>query len=203
MGSVAKAIPRRMSRSSSAPRATDGQLLEQFAQFQDKAAFEELVRRHGPMVLRVCKQVLDNDSDAEDAFQATFIVLMGKASSIAKRESVGSWLHGVAFRVAVHARRNSHKFRASQADACRGAIEDPRPTLKIETEVRQMLNEELSRLPEKYRAPLVLCYVQGKATEEVARQFGCPIGTLKWRLAQARELLRTRLMRRGLPAVIK
>src|SRR5262249_16523411 len=106
-----------------------------------------------------------------------------------------------AYRVAIHARRNMHKLRASPTDPSRRAIEDWRPAFKIETEVRQMLNEELNQLPEKYRAALVLCYVHGKGTEEVARQFGCPTGTLKWRLAQARELLRGRLEKRGLPAV--
>jgi serpin B len=175
---------------------SDGLLLERFAASRDESAFEALLERHGPMVWNVCQRVLANPSGAEDAFQATFLVLVRKAKSIAKRDSVGSWLHGVAYRIALDAR----------ARAARRTRQSPRPTTPAEeppeatarSEVRQILDAELGWLPEKYRAPLVLCYLEGKTNDEAADLLGTTRGTIAGRLSRARDLLRGRLTRRGL-----
>jgi RNA polymerase sigma factor (sigma-70 family) len=178
---------------------TDGQLLEWFAARGEdgaEAAFEALVERHGPMVLRVCRRMLGNPHDAEDAFQATFLVLARQARSIRRRDSVASWLHGVAARVAARARadaarRRKHEQR-SAAMAAEGRVAHGAP------EEGRELHEELDRLPEKYRAPIVLCYLEGRTHEEAAQQLRWPVGTVKIRLTRARDLLRRRLVWRGL-----
>jgi RNA polymerase sigma factor (sigma-70 family) len=179
---------------------TDCQLLERFTAHADEAAFEELVRRHGPTVHGVCRRVLGERADVDDAFQAVFLVLVLRARSIRKGGSVSSWLYGVALRVARRARADAHRRRAAhrrlpapaEGDAEPPAGDDPRP----------LLDEELGRLPDKYRAPLVLCYLQGKTHEQAARELGWPTGSMSRRLARARDLLRRRLVRRGvtLPA---
>ena len=175
----------------------DAALLKRFAVAQDQAAFAVLVRRHGPLVLGVCRRVLGNEQDAEDAFQAAFLVLARKAGSIRKRQSLGSWLYKVAYRTALHARAGR-----AQRKACEhGVRERPDPAASGQAgdeELRLLLDEEVRRLPEKYRAPVLLCYLQGQTNEEAARQLHCPTGTLKVRLLRARELLRRRLTRRGL-----
>jgi RNA polymerase sigma factor (sigma-70 family) len=176
---------------------TDAQLLERFVCRRDQAAFEVLVWRHGPMVLGVCRRVLRHEQDAEDAFQAAFLVLVRKAASIGARQAVGSWLYRVAYRVAVRAKVLAQKRAARQtqlddAPAARPAA-DP-----AWSDLRPVLDEEVSRLPEKYRAPFVLCYLGGKTNEEAARDLGCPKGTVLSRLAWARQRLRARLTRRGL-----
>jgi RNA polymerase sigma factor (sigma-70 family) len=179
----------------------DRQLLEKFARCNDGAAFETLVQRHGPMVLAVCQRVLQNSQDAEDAFQATFLVLVRKAGSIGQPELLANWLYGVAYRTALKARANA----ARRSEHERQAVSMPSADPLVEVawrELRALLDEELSRLPEKYRAPLVLCYLQGKTNEEAARQLGWPIGSMSARLARGREMLRDRLAsrNRALPA---
>jgi RNA polymerase sigma factor (sigma-70 family) len=176
---------------------SDGDLLERFLRLRDAAAFAELVRRHGPSVLGVCRRVLHNSHDAEDAFQATFLVLARKARSISRRESLGSWLYGVAYRVALKARAEAARRRKHERRAAHG-IEDQSGREAARDELWPILDEEVNRLPDKYRQPVVLCYFQGKTYQEAARLLGWPAGTASVRLARARELLRSRLSRRGL-----
>ena len=176
---------------------TDGGLLELFLTHQDEAAFEALVRRHGPMVLAVCRRLLHNPDDAEDAFQATFLVLVRKAASIRPSEMVGNWLYGVAYRTALEAKRAIGKRRAKE----KRVSEMPRADTAnddIWTELRPLLDQELERLPDKYRAVLILCDLEGKTRKEVAHQLNWPEGTVASRLARAREMLARRLTRRGL-----
>jgi RNA polymerase sigma factor (sigma-70 family) len=173
----------------------DGHLLARFAAARDEAAFAALVRRHGPMVLGVCRRLLRDAHEAEDAFQATFLVLVHKARSIGRPESLGPWLHGVAYRTAARARQAARR-RAREREAA--AMPDGDPAVEaVWGELRGLLDEELGRLAQKYRAPLVLHYLEGKSTEEVARQLGCPKGTVLSRLARGRDRLRDRLVRRG------
>jgi RNA polymerase sigma factor (sigma-70 family) len=180
-----------------ANQLSDRQLLQQFLAGGDESAFAALVQRHGATVLAVCRSVLRHRQDAEDVFQATFLVLARKAASIRKRESLGSWLHGVAYRLAVKARANAAKRRSREQQA--GGPAEPGGMDDLTwRELRLVLHEELSRLPEKYRSPLLLCYWQGMTQDEAARQLGWKKGTLKERLEQARNLLRSRLSRRGL-----
>jgi len=171
---------------------SDGQLLEWFIARRDEEAFAALVRRHGPMVLGVCRRVVGNSHDADDAFQATFLVLVRKAASIMPREHVGNWLHGVAYRTALEARAS----RARETSV----KELPHPMVEPETsrDWQPYLDRELSRLPEKYRVPLVLCDLEGRPRKEVARKLGLPDGTLSSRLATARKLLARRMARYGL-----
>jgi len=174
---------------------TDGQLLECFITRRDEAAFEALVRRHGPMVLGVCRRVLRNTHDAEDAFQATFLVLARKAPSIGQRELVGNWLYGAAYRAALEAKVSRRRLRERQVSAM------PEPEAAAEAQdwldLRPVLDQELSRLPDKYRVPVVLCDLQERTRRDVARQLGIPAGTLSGRLTTARRLLAGRLARRG------
>ena len=185
---------------------TDEQLLQRFTTPKDataEAAFEALVERHGPMVLRVCRNVLDDHHDAEDAFQATFLVLALKAGSVRKHSSLASWLLRVARRVALKARADACRRRAREV---RVNLEDlPSDPARSDSarpadrpELRTVIDEEVARLPEKYRAPIVLCYLEGLTQEVAAQQLGWPAGTVRGRIARARELLRTRLARRGL-----
>jgi RNA polymerase sigma factor (sigma-70 family) len=176
---------------------TDGQLLERFARRQDEAAFAVLVKRHGPMVLAVCRRLLQNAHDADDAFQATFLVLVRKAGSIAQPELLGNWLYGVAYRVAVKARIRAARRSEHERRAPAMRLEDPMSEVNGR-ELRSVLDAEMNHLPEKYRVPLVLCYLEGKTNEEAARQLGWPTGSISGRLARAREMLRKRLVRRGL-----
>jgi RNA polymerase sigma factor (sigma-70 family) len=177
----------------------DGQLLESFLARRDEAAFEALVRRHGPMVLGVCRRVLGHAHDAEDAFQATFLVLARKAASLRPRALVGGWLYGVAYRTALKARTMNARRRAREARAgARRAAE--RAHEETWDELLPLLDEELSRLPDKYRVPVVLCDLEGKTRREAARQVGVPEGTLSGRLTTAHRLLASRLARYG-PAV--
>ena len=177
-------------------KTTDAELLDRFVTCRDESAFEALVRRHGPMVLGVCRQLLWNAHDVEDAFQAAFLVLVNRAASIRSRTLLANWLYGVAYRVAVRARVNAARRQAREARGVEMAAAEPQAE-GIDPELRPALYEELNRLPEKYRAPVVLCYLQGKTNEEAARQLAWPVGTVKGRLNRARELLRSRLTRRG------
>jgi RNA polymerase sigma factor (sigma-70 family) len=195
-------VPGRGTCALAAEAATDRQLLERFARRQDKAAFETLVERHGPMVLAVCQRVLHHSQDAEDAFQATFLILVRKAATISKPELLGNWLYGVAYRTALKARANAARRSERERQAAAMSPPSDPPVEAAWRELRGLLDEELNRLPEKYRAPLVLCYLQGKTNEEAARQLGWPVGSMSARLARGRELLRDRLARRdrALPA---
>jgi RNA polymerase sigma factor (sigma-70 family) len=175
----------------------DQELLRRFLGDRDEAAFETLLRRHGPMVLGVCRGVLGNEADVEDAFQATFLVLARKADSIRKAASLAIFLHGVAYRTALKARddsarRQRHEARAPQ----RSTTADPDELSW--REVLRAVHEELDRLLERHRAALVLCYLEGKTQDEAAAQLGWAKGTLKGRLERGRALLRARLVRRGL-----
>lgn len=172
----------------------DTELLARYVADREEAAFEALVQRHGPMVLNVCRHLVHNLDDAEDAFQATFLVLVRRAASIRKPELLGNWLYGVAYRVATRARVQAAHRRAHEKRGVEMIAVDP-PCEG--NELRPVLHEELNRLPEKYRAPMVLCYLQGKTNEEAAKLLAWPIGTVKGRLARARERLRKGLLRRG------
>ena len=182
---------------------TDAQLLRQFAANRDpgaQAAFAALVARHGPMVLRVCGTTLRDVTDIEDAFQATFLVLARKARSIRKPDSVGSWIFGVALRISSNARlaairRRRHERQWTAAATTRRTEED-------RDDFASAVWEEVDRLAEKYRAPVVLCYLEGLTHEAAARHLGWPVGTVEGRLARARGLLRSRLTRRGLAPAI-
>jgi RNA polymerase sigma factor (sigma-70 family) len=176
---------------------TDSALLERFVSQRDEAAFASLMQRHGPMVLGVCQRVLDDPHDADDAFQATFLVLIRKAVTIRKRGSLGSWLYGAAYRIACKARVLAAKRRRHERQVPTMRTTEPSEAF-LWRELRPVLDEELNRLPEKLRAPLVLCYLEGKTQEEAARQLGWTKGTVSGRMAQGRELLRSRLTRRGL-----
>ncbi len=176
--------------------ADDGRLLACFVEHGDESAFEALVARFGPMVLGVCGRMLSDPHDIEDAFQATFLILAKKAGGLGNGDLVGNWLYGVAYRVATRTRVNARRRHARES-----ALEDVvAPTTGWDRDwhdVKGVLDEELNRLPEKYRAPLCLCYLQDHSYEEAARRLKCPVGTIRSRLAKARELMRGRLARRG------
>jgi RNA polymerase sigma factor (sigma-70 family) len=178
----------------------DDRLLADFLARRDEAAFAALVGRHGPMVLNLCRRILRDTHAAEDAFQATFLVLADRAGAIRKRESLACWLHGVAYRLAVRAKRRRAESLASPEPA---VAHDPAEKLARQ-EMLAVLDEELQRLPERYRAPLVLCYLDGRTQDEAAGVLGWSVGTLRRRLDQGRELLQARLRGRGvsLPAAL-
>ncbi len=179
----------------------DGELLARFAARNDEAAFAALVRRHGPMVFGVCRRVLHDPHDAEDAFQATFLVLVSRAGALGRPELLGNWLYGVANRTALKARADAARRRERERQARAAAGADPADEA-AGRDLRRVLDEELNRLPPKYRTPVVLCYLEGQTQEEAARRLGCPRKTVTTRLARACERLRARLTRRGvaLPA---
>src|SRR5262249_48098015 len=152
---------------------TDGELLERFRSRREETAFALLVQRHGPMVLGVCRRVLNDDHDAEDAFQATFLVLVRNAASIRKQQALGSWLYGVARRVAGKARGQAAGRRARERRVVEMPRHEPADELTWQ-ELRSVLDDELGQLAEKYRAPLVLCYLEGKTLEQAARELGLP-----------------------------
>jgi RNA polymerase sigma factor (sigma-70 family) len=175
---------------------SDRELLRRFAAQRDEAAFATLVRRHGPMVLGVCRRILRQAQDAEDAFQVTFLVLFRKAGSPFWRDSVGGWLHRVAARIALRLRaRGSVVPPVGPAEE--GSVTDPLEQLTVR-ELLVAFEEELAHLPESYREPLVLCHREGKTQEEVARQLGRSLSTIRRRLERGKKLLHQRLTRRGL-----
>src|SRR5262249_51745104 len=173
----------------------DGELLGRFAA-GDEAALEALVRRHAPLVWGACRRMLARDADAEDAFQATFLVLLRKARSLSDGRPLAPWLHTVATRTAAKARATTMRRAAREGAAVEAAAPaGDDPALR---EARAVVDEEVGRLPAKYREAVVLCYLQGWTNEEAARRLGCPKGTVLSRLARARDRLRRRLERRGL-----
>ncbi len=174
---------------------TDGQLLERFLAMREEAAFEVLLRRHGPMVQGVCRRILCNVQDVEDAFQATFLVLIRKGPSLLPRHTLGNWLYGVAYHTALKARAAGWKRRSKERQA---AMSRPQtPAEDMENDLLPLLDRELERLPDKYREAVVLCELEGKTREEAAQQLGVPTGTLSGRLTTARRMLAQRLRRRG------
>jgi len=181
---------------------TDGTLIERFATRRDEAAFAAIVERHGPMVLRVCRAAVRDEHEAYDAFQAAFLVLVRKARSLWVGDSIGPWLHGVAWRIASRARaaaarRRRHEQRAAEM-APRTLIEN-----REARDVELPLHEEIHRLPDRFRAVVILCDLEGLGTDEAAHRLGTPVGTARSRLARGRERLRARLIRRGFgPAVV-
>jgi RNA polymerase sigma factor (sigma-70 family) len=174
----------------------DGQLLERFLDSREEGAFTALVQRHARMVMGVCRRVLQNAHDAEDAFQATFLVLAHKAATIAPRDAVGAWLYGVACRTAKKAKAMTAKrqLKEQQFRETRRAVTTPEDAWE---ELQPLLDEELSRLPEKYQSAIVLCDLEGKTKKEAAGQLRCPEGTLSSWLVRCRRMLAKRLARRG------
>jgi RNA polymerase sigma factor (sigma-70 family) len=177
--------------------APDQELLNRFISERDEAAFELLVARHGQMVLNVCRRVLADQHLVEDAFQATFLVLIRKAGSIGKRELLANWLYGVAYRAASRAKVAAAKRRTRESAMVPKQGTDPLDEFSAR-ELLAALDGELATLPSQYRGPLVLCYLQGKTRDEAAQHFGWSLATLARRLERGRELLRARLGRRGL-----
>jgi RNA polymerase sigma factor (sigma-70 family) len=174
---------------------SDGHLLGRFVADRDEAAFAALVRRHGPMVLGVCRRLVRHAQDAEDCFQAAFLVLAQRAGSVRKRESLASWLYGVAYRVALDAAAAIARRRSRERQV--GQMPQPGVAPAEPQDWRPLLDQELTGLPEKYRAAVVLCDLEGQPRKEAARLLGVPEGTLSSRLAQGRALLAGRLSRRG------
>jgi RNA polymerase sigma factor (sigma-70 family) len=188
---------RRLSTVENDKQAPDSELLRRYALFQDEQAFATIVRRHGNMVHRVCQRVLGNAADADDAFQATFIVLMHKAGSVRWKISIANWLYGVAYRVCLESRKKERRRKRYESNAKEMSPADSLSEITLR-EAQQMLDNELACLAEKYQAPLVLCYLKGATRDEAARQLGWSLATLKRRLERGRKLLHQRLARRGL-----
>ena len=173
----------------------DAQLLDDFIACREEAAFAELLRRHGPMVLGVCRRVLANPHDAEDAFQATFLILVRKAATIQPRHLVCRWLYGVAYRTALKARQAARRRR--EREQIVGQMRSCQSEVGESVELRALLDREITRLPEKYRSAVILCELDGLSRKEAARLLGLPEGTLSSRLAAARNRLARRFSRHG------
>lgn len=180
-----------------APVSPDRQWLDRFVETQDEAAFSALVQRHGPSVLRVCRSVLRDPHAVEDAFQATFLVLVRKAAAIRTRKSIGSWLYKVAYRIALAARTRATLRKESETQAVEKEAAGPLAEI-TGRELAAALDEELAQMAERHRAPLVLCLLEGATRDEAAAQLGWSLSTFKRRLERGREILRARLDRRGL-----
>jgi RNA polymerase sigma factor (sigma-70 family) len=178
--------------------ASDRELLERFVMDQDSAAFEALVRRHGGLVLAACQQVLADPADVEDTFQATFLVLLSKASSIRKQQSVSSWLFGTAHRLALQMRASACRRKQREVAAGQPITQEQAPPDPSWRETVAVLHEELNALPDRFRLPLLLCYLEGKSRDEAAEQLGWTRGSVKGRLERGREVLRKRLVGRGI-----
>ena len=176
---------------------TEGELLHRFLSRRDEAAFEAIVARHGPTVMAVCRRMLTDASDVDDAFQATFLVLVRRAGSIRDRDRLGNWLYGVAHKTAARIRADARRRRERSAGGAEAMTAEPSDSGREFDDVAQVLHEEVRRLPEKYRAPVVLCDLEGHTHQEAAALLRWPIGSVKGRLARARDLLRSRLVRRG------
>jgi RNA polymerase sigma factor (sigma-70 family) len=183
--------------STSQSELTDERLLRDYVASRDAGAFEAIVRRHGRMVYAVCRRILRREQDAEDAFQATFLVLMRKAPSLSRPKLLGNWLYGVAYRIAGKIRYANNRQRTREAPM----VDLPAPEANDDVtwrDLRPVLDDELQRLPQRYRGPIVLFYLEGKSAEEVATALGRPRGTVLSQLARARERLRVRLACRDL-----
>ena len=180
---------------------TDRELLERFLVHRDEIAFAFLVQRHGPMIFNVCRRVLGDSHEAEDVFQATFLVLVRRTRSLGGKGSVGGWLHGVAERIALRARTQGAARRQREREAGTMAPRQPGNDLSCQ-ELRSALDQAIATLPEKYRTPVVLCYLEGKSFDKAARELGCPKKSVTNRLARARELLRRQLERRGITLAV-
>lgn len=187
---------RRAALSAGRVAVTDGELLSRFINERDEVAFESLLLRHGPMVLGVCRRILRSEADAHDAFQAIFLVFLRKAGSIRPRAMVGNWLYGVAQRTSLKARAFRRMRTIAWADESLASCDASRD--HVQAELRDLLDRELSRLPDKYRAPIVLCELEGRSIKEAAQTLDCPVGTVASRLARGRALLAKRLTRQGL-----
>jgi RNA polymerase sigma factor (sigma-70 family) len=179
-----------------ASEVDDGQLLHRFLSGHDEAAFTTIVQRYGAMVWGLCVRRLGETPEAEDAFQATFLVLVRKAASLRRPEQLGPWLYGVAYRTALKLRGRRARQAMKEMPLHEPAVQEESSELHWR-ELRPILDEEVNRLPEKYRQPVLLCYLQGYSSEEAAQRLGCPKGTIFSRLSRARDLLRWRLVRRG------
>ena len=176
----------------------DSQLMERFVVGRDSQAFRNLVARHGPAVLRVCRRFVNDPHAAEDAMQATFLILVRRAPSIQDPEQIDRWLTGVARKVAARARKQEiNRAKREQLWAETHRESGPDAEKPIQVELRRAVHEELGQLPNVYRQPLTLCYLDGLTHEEAADQIGCPVGTVKARLVRGRNRLRDRLDRRG------
>lgn len=176
--------------------ATDHELVTRFVELKEESAFEAILRRHGPMVLNVCRSVLTNEADIEDAFQAAFLVLARQMSSLRRSDALASWLHGISYRIALKARTTITRRLEREAQQCPRQVTDTDQLTW--SEIREILHVELALLPERHRIALTFCYLQGNTQEEAARLLGLSRGTLKRRLERGRALLRERLSRRGL-----
>ena len=187
---------KRISLKKASAQLSDGSLLEAFISRREESAFASIVRRHGPMVMGVCRRVLRDPHDAEDAFQATFLVLARKATSISSRELLAHWLYSVAFKTSLkaHATIAKRKTRERQVTP----MPDAEVTGEEHSDFLPMLDLELSRLPEKYRLPIILCELEGKTLRQAAHQLGWPEGTVSGRLSRGRNMLAKRLRARGI-----
>jgi RNA polymerase sigma factor (sigma-70 family) len=188
---------RELAAAKAAVDVSDGELLERFIRGHEESAFEALVKRHGPMVLGVCQRILHHRDDAEDAWQATFLVLARKAASIGQPASVGSWLYKVAYHMAARARKQAAARQKRESHAAARSAPDPLAEV-TGRELLTLLDEELQNLPDRYRAPLVHCYLEGQTRDEAARQLGCSRSTINRRLELGKEKLRRQLAKRGL-----
>lgn len=178
---------------------TDGQLLNEFVNGTDPSCFQSLVDRHGPMVMGVCRRVLGDQHEADDAFQSTFMILMNKAPTLREPDRLAEWLRGVAIRVAIRSRRKASRRREREAIAAEqrsqtSYSDSGEHSLK---ELTRSISEEFDRLPDSYRLPLMLCGLEGMTHEQAASRLGWPLGTVKIRLLRGRKLLKERLKRRG------
>jgi len=190
---------------------SDGELLEQFfhgEEIEAEDAFGALVERHGPMVLGTCRRVLGRAQDAEDAFQATFLALARRGNAISDPRALSGWLREVAYRIALRMRARANRTRAIERQALAMALGRDEPDGPEEivslSELRPVLREEVARLPEKYRVPVILSYLEGRTNQEVAELLDWPVGTVKGRLMRARVMLRSRLSRRGVaPCMVR
>jgi RNA polymerase sigma factor (sigma-70 family) len=180
---------------SEAAGLAESELLERYLTRRDPAAFEALLQRHGAMVLGVCRRILGNEADAQDAFQATFLIFVRKAGSLRPRAVVGNWLHGVALKTALKARAMNRLYQAK----LRQAAPQPQEVDQDRQELHALLDEAINRLPPRHRAALVLCELEGRSLKEAAQRLGCPPGTVASRLARARVLLARRLLRHRAP----
>ena len=186
---------RRAAAAQTAAGVRDGELLTLFIHNRDPAAFEDLVRRHGPMVLGLCRRILGDHPDVDDAFQAVFVVLVRKAPSIDPPDMVGHWLYGVAHRTALRVRAGNRLRRHRERPMA--AVPEPATPPPDWDDLRPLLDEELGRLPPRYRRVLVLCDLEGRTRKDAARHLRCPEGTVSTWLARGRALLARRLTRRG------